>query len=114
MRCIFEVGLKRNPLFSFSRKAKIGENSLIFAKFRFCENFRFREGCSEICCFHESFRENFLFPGWFPLVFRIWIHIQVAPESGSALQMENFRENFRKTEHFRKHFRENGNFRTFS
>jgi hypothetical protein len=38
------VGLKRKPLFPFSRKAKISENSLTF-RFRksFRENFRFRE-----------------------------------------------------------------------
>jgi hypothetical protein len=46
-----ELGLKRNPLFSFSRKAKISENSLTFSENSLCENFRFRE--------------KFLFPEWF-------------------------------------------------
>jgi hypothetical protein len=49
------LGLKRKHLFSFSRKAKISENSLTFRKISFRENFRFR----------KSFREKLLFPGWF-------------------------------------------------
>jgi hypothetical protein len=69
------LGLKRKPLFSFSRKAKISENSLTFReisfrenfRFResFRENFRFRESFREIFRFRESFREKFLFLGWF-------------------------------------------------
>jgi hypothetical protein len=103
--------LKRKPSFSFSQKAKISENSLTF---RENENFR------------ESFRKNFLFsrkfffPGKtetfrerFPPEFRIWIHIQVAPVSGSAFRMENFRENLREAEKFRENFCENENFRNF-
>jgi hypothetical protein len=35
----------------------------------------------------------------------------VAPESGSAFQMENFGKNFLETENFRKNFRKNENFR---
>jgi hypothetical protein len=69
--------------FSFSRKAKISENSLTFREisfrenfhfresfcehFRFresiCENFRFSESCRKNFRFRESFREKFVFPG---------------------------------------------------
>jgi hypothetical protein len=47
--------------FSFSRKAKINENLLIFRKISFPENFRFRESSGENCCFRKSFREYFRF-----------------------------------------------------
>jgi hypothetical protein len=97
--------LKRKPLLSFS---------LIFA-FRKNEKRGFRE--------NFCFRKKILFPGWFSvfvtdflknfsfcenfqLVSLIWIHIQTAPESGSAFQIEKFRE----TKNFHKNFRENGNF----
>jgi hypothetical protein len=112
--------LKLKPLFSFSRKAKISENSLTFREIWFCKNFRFRENFRFCESFRENFcfREKFLFPGWFSRKFyvtstsvRIWIHIQVAPGSGSALRKENFRENFRETENFRENFRETKNFR---
>jgi hypothetical protein len=65
--------------FSFSRKIVVP--GMFFAKnFRFCENFQ--------------------------PVFQIWIHIQVAPESGSAFQMENFRKKISRTGKFsRKHSR---------
>jgi hypothetical protein len=53
------VGLKRKPLFSFSRKAEISENSITFREISFRENFRFR----------ESFRKNFRFRECFPKVF---------------------------------------------
>jgi hypothetical protein len=43
-----------------------------------------------------NFHENFL------PVFRFWIHIQMASESGSTFQKENFRENFRENKKFRK------------
>jgi hypothetical protein len=101
--------LKRKPLFSFSRKAKINENSLTFRE-SFRENFRFR----------DSFREKFLFPGWFSRKVSVFAQIfnqgfgsgiQVAHESGSAFHMENVREKFRKTDNFRKNFHENENIR---
>jgi hypothetical protein len=63
------------------------------------------------------FAQSFRFCENFQSVFRIWIHIQVAPESGSAFQMENFcenenvRENFCENENFRANFRENEHFR---
>jgi hypothetical protein len=60
-----KLGLKRKPLFSFSRKAKISENSLTFHKISFRENFRFRETFRGNVRFRESFHEKFLFPGWF-------------------------------------------------
>jgi hypothetical protein len=42
--------LKRKPLFSFSRKAKISKNPFTSREIPFRENFRFLES------FHENFR----------------------------------------------------------
>jgi Na+/H+-dicarboxylate symporter len=76
------IGLKQNPLFSVSRKAKIRS---LFAKFRFAEIFAFAKVIAKsfVCVnifvfakisvlqkfsrkfkFYENFRENFLFMGW--------------------------------------------------
>jgi hypothetical protein len=59
------------------------------------------------------FAKNFRFCENFQPEFRIWIHIQVAPESGSAFQMENYREKSHETENLRKNknFRGNENIR---
>jgi hypothetical protein len=54
----------------------------------------------------KSFVPRLVFFDNFQPVFRIWIHFQMAPKSGSAFQMENFREKFLGTENFR----ENENF----
>jgi hypothetical protein len=46
-----------------------------------------------------------------PPVFRIWIHIQVAPDPDAHSEEKNFCENFRETKNFRYKFRETKNFR---
>jgi hypothetical protein len=59
--------LKRKPLFSFSRKAKISENSLAFREILFRENFRLHESSRENfrfrekICSQDSFRKKFSF-----------------------------------------------------
>jgi hypothetical protein len=96
-------------------KSEKNEKSLTFANFR--ENFGFWKIFAKNCCFRDSFREKFPFFENFQYMFRIWIHIQVAPEAGSAFQTENFREKCRETEKFRKNenFRENEKFaKTFA
>jgi hypothetical protein len=47
---------ERKTLFSFSRKAKISENSLTFRKISFRKNFRFRESFRKKFFFREDFR----------------------------------------------------------
>jgi hypothetical protein len=55
------LGLKRKPIFSFSRKAKISENSLTFAKFCFAKIFVFAKDFARNFCSRDGFREKFLF-----------------------------------------------------
>jgi hypothetical protein len=113
------IGLKRKPLFSFSQKAKVSENSLalakVFAKSFVCAKvfskiFVFAKVLFENFRFCESFRETFLVPG---MVFernlpqkRKFFKVTFTSDS------ENFRENFHENEHFCKLFsrKRNSNF----
>jgi hypothetical protein len=67
------AGVETKTTFLFSRKAKISKNSLTFREISFLR---------KILVPKMVFAKSFRFSENFPPAFRIWIHIQVAPESG--------------------------------
>jgi hypothetical protein len=83
----------KTPIFIFAKS----ENLLTFHKISFCKNDRLSFRAKNFV-FVKDFAKNFRFCENFPPVLRIFIHIQVAPESGSEFRIENFPENFRTTE----------------
>jgi hypothetical protein len=83
-----ELGLKRKTPFSFSRKAKISENSLTFReKFRIQENIHFREKFN----FSRKISRNiFVFAKIFvsPMFLqKFWV---LEPSSGKEIFSNNF------------------------
>jgi hypothetical protein len=90
------IRVETKTLFSFLRKAKISKNSFTFLKIS--RNFISRKF---LLSRKFLFCKTFLFPGWFlqknteklqkfsfSPMFQIWIHIQLAPESGSAFRID--------------------------